>query len=124
MTNWIKKLNNIDIYKLKNKRIKYFKKIWYIVKDIYNWIQLKQLKWDISINQISIRYKLDPRTVKKYFRWFIKENLRYKNSINLDDYDLMTIERTIEFINIFNLRKTKQKKIVTYLLYESWIIQN
>lgn len=124
MTNWIKKLTNIDIYKLKNRRIKYFKKIWYIVKDLYNWIKSRELNWDISINKIALRYKLDPRTVKKYFKWFVKEDLRYKNSIRFDDYDLLTIERTIEFIGVFNLLKTKHKKIITFLLYESWIIQN
>lgn len=124
MTNWIKKLTNIDIYKLKNRRIKYFKKIWYIVKDLYNWIKSKEIKWDISINQIALRYKLDPRTVKNYFKWFVKEDLKYKNSISFDDYDILTIERTIEFIWLFNLLKTKHKKIITFLLYESWIIQS
>lgn len=120
----MKILNKIDIYKIRNRKIQTYKKLWFIINDLY----YQEINWNIKeplyLKNLSDKYKIDHRTIKKYLNEFIFDIWNKKIFI-INESDINIIEKTKQNYDLFDFLPKKHKKLVKVLIYHLlWTIQN
>lgn len=109
-------LTPADLYKIQNKRIKTYRKIWYFFYDFAKRIEKWEDLSEYRIGAIHKEYWIDPRTSRKYF-WQFFYKIWTKKIFSFTKKDIMVINQIITWYkDYYNLNKA-QSRMAKYLIY-------
>ena len=115
-----------DIYRIHNKRVKTYRKIWYFFYDIsqrYKNNDIQQI--DYLTSDIKREYWIDPRTAKKYF-WQFLFTVSRKNVFIFKKEDIILINQIVwlfkDYANLPTGRQRMSKYVIYFLLQQlKWV---
>jgi len=105
-----------DIWRIQNKRIKTYKKIWSFLCDIKRKLEEWEQVDDITMKQIYKDYNIEPRTQQRYF-WQYLHKIWRKKILLLTQNDILAFNEVINIYKQYMLLPDKQQKLIKYIIY-------
>ncbi len=106
-----------DIYKIRNKRIKTYRKIWECLYNIAKEYKLNNKKFEeYKISDLYHEYNIDPRTANKYF-WEFFVKIWNKKFFIIWNSEIDLINEIIISYKKYTWLNKKQYKMSKYIIY-------
>jgi len=105
-----------DIWRIQNKRLKTYKKIWAFLCDMKLKLERGEQTEDITMKQIYKEYNIEPRTQTRYFKEYLHK-LGRKKILLLTQNDILAFNEVIQIFKQFKSLPDRQQKLIKYIIY-------